>query len=144
LTAEVDSGIGKVRLLNVHLRPPLSDKGSATISALYNSPDIHRKELKQFIRDSGQDIPLIIAGDFNEHEAGKGLSWLFANGFTDALSIYDNSSDTWVWELGYGLQLDDRYDHLIFSKQLKCTGAKVLKIDNASDHMPVLGVFIKK
>ncbi len=144
LTAEVKSDIGKVRLLNVHLRPPLSDQGSATISALYNSPEIHRKELTQFVKQAGTDLPLIITGDFNEHEDGGGLDFLFDKGFTDTLSLYDQSSDTWEWPLGYGIQLDDRYDHLIFSRQLHCTGAKVLHIDNASDHMPVFGVFVNK
>jgi len=142
LTADIETKIGKVRLLNVHLRPPLSENGSATVSALYNSPEIHQKELKQFITETGKSFPLIIAGDFNEHEKGRGLQFLFENGFTDALSLYDQNSDTWIWELGYGLQLDDRYDHLIFNKHLKCTGAEVFHINNASDHMPVTGVFV--
>lgn len=141
LTADVETPIGAVKFLNVHLRPPLSEKGSATVSALYEVPKIHVKEIGYFIEEIDGSGPLIIAGDFNESDNGMAISRLKDNGFTDALSIYDKRSKTWNWELSYGLVLRERYDHIIFSKELKCTGAKVVKV-GGSDHEPVLAVFV--
>lgn len=141
LAADVETPVGEVKFLNVHLRPPLSEKGSATVSALYEVPKIHVKEIGSFMEEINESGPLLIAGDFNESDNGMAICGLIDNGFTDALSIYDKRSKTWNWELSYGVVLRERYDHVIFSKELKCTGAKVVKI-GGSDHEPVLAVFV--
>lgn len=140
LTAEVDTRIGRVRLLNVHLRPPLSDKASVTASAYYKSPDIHRKELAGFMEKLDGSMPLIVAGDFNEHESKDGVGYLLSRGYKDALSQYDRSSKTWRWRVATGIEFSNRYDHIVYSPQLTCTGAKVTRT-GASDHEPVSAVF---
>ena len=141
LTADAETPIGSVKFLNVHLRPPLSERGSATVSALYEVPKIHVKEIKYFMEQVETCGPIIIVGDFNESDNGRAIWGLIDDGFTDALSIYDKHSKTWNWELSYGVALRERYDHIIFSKELKCTGAKVVKV-GASDHEPVLVVLV--
>jgi len=142
LLAEVESPLGAIQILNVHLRPPLSDRGSGTPSALYNSPHIHRRELAGFMKAADQEAPLLIVGDFNESERGKAIQHLLDNGFTDALSLYDRKSDTWFWKVLPGITLDNRYDHILFNGHLACPGAKVSHVA-ASDHMPVCAVLVR-
>ena len=65
LLAEVESPVGLVQVLNVHLRPALSDRGSFAPSAYYDGPEIHLREIEGFLAYTDSDKPLIIAGDFN-------------------------------------------------------------------------------
>jgi len=141
LLAEVKTPVGFVQTINVHLRPSVSDQGSVTASALYYSPQVHREELDHFLAATDATRPLIIAGDFNESEKGIGVRSVMDKGFADALSLFDRRSWTWHWRVGVGITLKKRYDHILFSKELLCTGAKVSRV-NASDHMPVFAVFV--
>ena len=139
LFAEVQTPIGLLQFLNVHLKPPLSNEGSVEISAYYRTPNIHIKEIKEFTAITDFTKPLVIAGDFNENESGNAVQWLRDKGFVDALSVFDPYSKTWEWKISSGVKLKNRYDHIMFSKGLNCTGARVAKVD-ASDHMPVIAV----
>jgi endonuclease/exonuclease/phosphatase family metal-dependent hydrolase len=139
LFAEAQTPIGLLQLLNVHLKPPLSNEGSVEISAYYRTPNIHIKEIKEYTAIVDFSKPLVIAGDFNEDENGRAVRWLIDKGFMDALSAFDQYSKTWEWEIFSGIKIKNRYDHILFSKELNCTGARVVKVD-ASDHMPVIAV----
>ncbi|MHC4545924.1 MAG: endonuclease/exonuclease/phosphatase family protein [Planctomycetota bacterium] len=141
LLAEVRTPIGLVQFLNVHLKPPLSDEGTVRLSALYRTPNIHLKEIEEFVAKTDSTKPLVIAGDFNEDEGGKAIRWLNDKGFMDALSIYDTYTKTWEWKVYGAIRLKNRYDHIMVSKGLDCVGARVTKVD-ASDHMPVLAVIV--
>ena len=141
LFAEAQTPIGLLQFLNVHLKPPLSNEGSVEISAYYRTPDIHMKEIEESFAVTDPTKSLIIAGDFNENENGNAIRWLVDKGFTDALSVFDTYSKTWEWEIFSGFKLKNRYDHIMLSKGLNCTGSRVIKVD-ASDHMPVLAVVI--
>lgn len=141
LLADIQTPIGLIQVLNVHLRPPLSDRGSASVSAYRKSSDIHLKELHGFLTNTDAKKPIIITGDFNEHENKKAMQWLLEQGFTDTLSTYDSYSKTWKWNTSYGITLNNRYDHIVISKHLQCTGARVTQV-KASDHMPVLAVIV--
>ncbi len=143
LLADIQTPIGLVQVLNVHLRPPLSDRGSASVSAYYKTPDIHLRELQGFLAETDAGKPLIITGDFNEHENGKAARWLLEQGFADALSAYDSYTKTWKWNTSFGVTLNNRYDHIVISEHLQCTGAKVTQVE-ASDHIPVLAVIIPR
>ncbi len=141
LIADVVTPIGSLQILNVHLRPPLNDQASATVSAYYESSNIHQKELAYFLQSADLNAPLIIAGDFNENERRKAIQGLLAEGFTDALSLFDTKSQTWTWKVLPGLTLKNRYDHILFNQHLHCTGAKVVDV-KASDHRPVHAVLV--
>lgn len=143
LLADIQTPLGMVQVLNVHLRPALSDQGSFRPSAYYRTPGIHIKELEGFLAYTDAEKPLIIAGDFNEHEDRKAIRWLIDQDFTDVLSVYDTSSKTWVWDTSFGITLDNRYDHIVISKDLQCVGAKVVEV-KGSDHMPVLAVIVAR
>jgi endonuclease/exonuclease/phosphatase family metal-dependent hydrolase len=142
LIADVKTGLGSVQVLNVHLRPPLDDDASVTVSAYCESPEIHHRELACFLQSADVDAPLIIAGDFNENERRKAVRGLLRDGFTDALSLFDRRSETWSWRLFPGFTLKNRYDHILFNRQFHCTGAKVVNV-RASDHRPVLAVLVR-
>jgi endonuclease/exonuclease/phosphatase family metal-dependent hydrolase len=142
LIADVETEIGCVQFLNVHLKPPLTDSGSVSVSAYYDTLDIHRNELSHFLKVVDRNAPLIIAGDFNENEHREAIRDLLNSGFNDALFLYDRKSKTWAWKVMPGITLRNRYDHIIYSKHFHCTGAKVTDV-KASDHMPVLAVFTR-
>lgn len=131
--------IGEIGILSVHLKPPLSNNGSASPYALLNAGNVHAKELQQFFEAIDPATPTIVAGDFNEDESGRACQWLVEQGYTDSLSLFDRKSPTWIWPTSYGIVLKDRYDHIFIKDPLQCTGAGVFRI-KASDHEPVLSV----
>jgi endonuclease/exonuclease/phosphatase family metal-dependent hydrolase len=143
LLAEVDTALGRTQVLNVHLKPPLSRGGSATLSAYRAAPQVHQQELAWFIQHTEKDAPLVIAGDFNENARRAALAQLLANEFSDALAQYDRHAHTWTWRLFPGITLKNRYDHILFSRHFRCTGAAVTKVD-ASDHHPVIAVLVNR
>ena len=135
--------IGDIGILNVHLKPPLSDTGSADIYVYLNAGDVHLMELQQFFEAIDPAVPIVVAGDFNEDESGKACRWLTEQGYTDCLSQFDRKTPTWFWRTSAGFVLKNRYDHIFIASQLHCPGADVFKI-NASDHEPVLAVVQQK
>jgi endonuclease/exonuclease/phosphatase family metal-dependent hydrolase len=141
LRADAQTPIGTIQLLNVHLKPPVSDSGSVSVSAYYEAPEIHLQEISDFLTTTDPNKPLIVAGDFNENEKNRAIRWLLDQGFTDALSTYDKRSKTWIWRTSGGLTLTNRYDHIIVNDHLHCAGAAVIPV-KASDHMPVLAVIV--
>ncbi len=140
ILAVAQTPLGPIQFLNVHLHPPLSEKGSVSVSAYFSTSNTRLEEVKEFAGHVDMNRPLIVTGDFNEKEEGRAVRWLIDKGFADALSLYDTSTYTWSWT-SYGITFRRRYDHIIFSKHLRCTGAKVTKIP-ASDHMPVEAIIV--
>jgi endonuclease/exonuclease/phosphatase family metal-dependent hydrolase len=141
IRAEVETPIGPIQLLNVHLKPPVSEEGLVTASAYYTAPSVHLDELRVFLSTVDTHRPLIIAGDFNENEKAKAIKWLLDQGYQDALSIYDRRTKTWIWPTPLGIKLKNRFDHIIVNSRLMCTGARVINVE-ASDHMPVMAVIV--
>ena len=132
---------GDVQVMNVHLRPPLSDRGSASVGAYYSTRKVRLQELRDLFPHLDPDLPSLVAGDFNEKESAPGVSWLIEQGMADALSQFEPGAVTWKWPVAYGaVTLKGRYDHILCSKHLRCVGARVLPVE-ASDHLPVLAVF---
>ena len=143
LLVEIEAPIGTVQVLNVHLKPPLSERGCVTLRACLEAVGIHCRELSEFLEHVDPDRPLIVAGDFNESEIGVALRSLLSRGFTSALSIFDVRSKTWYWKTALGIIFNDRYDHILYNDCLDCTGAEVAHAPG-SDHMPVRAVMVQK
>ena len=139
----VDTPIGKIQILNVHLKPPLSEEGKFSAAAYLETGDHHKMELERFLGRTDPNQPMIILGDFNENEKGKAISQLIEAGWTDALSRYDKKTNTWIWQTSAGLEIKNRYDHILYNGFLKCTAARVTNIE-ASDHLPVTAVIVQK
>ena len=140
LTATVNTPIGPLQLLNLHLRPSLNDDGSFGLSAYFYMTRTREKEVEGFLKQCPPSPPLIMAGDFNECD-DDAIDFVESQGFINTLNLYDKSSDTWEWPYGI-LTFDDRFDHIYVSPTLTCTGAKVTSVD-ASDHFPVEAVVVK-
>jgi len=132
MQSELITNLGLIHIMNIHLQPPLSDKGKLTPWSYLKSSRNHKKDLSHFISRTDPSRPHIIMGDFNEDN-------LRLKGFNDALSIYDSKSYTWSGTPIPPLVIKKRLDHILFNKHFKCTGAKVADI-SASDHRPVIAV----
>jgi endonuclease/exonuclease/phosphatase family metal-dependent hydrolase len=139
LYVKTTTPLGEIGILNVHLKPPLSEKRGVSLGALLTTPGVHLEEIETYLGQIDLNLPTIVAGDINEHDNGKACKRLEESGFVNALRLFDRKSPTWRWPLGFGLELKNRYDHIFTSPDLQCTGAKVFNL-RASDHEPVLAV----
>jgi endonuclease/exonuclease/phosphatase family metal-dependent hydrolase len=129
---------GTVQVLNVHLRPPVSDRGSWVSGYLSTGADRER-EIKQFYHQRRKELPVIVAGDFNDGEGSGVLRWLQGQGMRNALPQFDSSTPTWQWRVS-AITLRRRMDHIVYGSDLHCYEARVVKA-GASDHYPVIGLF---
>ena len=132
------TAIGPIQVLNVHLRPPVSDSGS-WVSGYFTTRDDREQELERFYRERETQTPLLVMGDFNDHESSRVAQWLKSRGLTNALPQFDRYSPTWKWKTSL-LTLKRRMDHIFYSPELDCTAARVID-SGASDHFPVEAIF---
>jgi endonuclease/exonuclease/phosphatase family metal-dependent hydrolase len=135
----VDTPVGPVQALNVHLRPALSDRGSATPSAYFGTKEIRQQEVQTLHPLLDPAMPAIVLGDFNENDGGPALRWLEERSLTDALRQFDPHTPTWRWRVGL-VTLKQRLDHLYYSHHLDCLDAGVVRV-GASDHDPIVARF---
>lgn len=135
---QFQTAVGAVQMLNVHLRPPVSDRGS-WISGYWTTRDDRQREIERFFARARPNLPLIVAGDFNEGEGGSALNWLRNRGMRNALAEFDRSTPTWEWQTSL-VTLRRRMDHVMYSPELSCYDARVIKA-GASDHFPVIAAF---
>jgi endonuclease/exonuclease/phosphatase (EEP) superfamily protein YafD len=130
--------VGRLQVLNVHLRPPISNSGSA-VSGYLTTPPVREQEIATFAAALDKNLPTLIVGDFNENERGRAVRWLRANGYQSALPQFQPKAQTWRWQTRY-LKLNGRYDHLCYDARLTPLRVEVRNVGR-SDHLPVVGVF---
>jgi endonuclease/exonuclease/phosphatase (EEP) superfamily protein YafD len=133
----VATPIGTVQLVDVHLRPPISDSGS-WVAGYFSTGGFRKQELED-VWPTLADIPTIVAGDFNESEGGDALTLLRERGFESALPQHHPAAHTWRWRTRLGM-LRLRLDHLVYGPGLTATWAEVIDV-GPSDHLPVVAVF---
>jgi endonuclease/exonuclease/phosphatase (EEP) superfamily protein YafD len=124
--------------LNVHLRPPVSDRGSWA-SGYFSTRDDREREIERFYARRRPNLPMIVAGDFNDGERSGVVRWFEQKGMQNALSQFDRSTPTWQWQTSL-LTLRRRMDHILYAPELHCYEARVINA-GASDHFPVVGFF---
>ena len=129
---------GPVQVVNVHLRPPVSDRGS-WVSGYVTTRDDRVREIERFYARREQDVPTLVAGDFNEGESSGVIDWLKQQNLSNALPQFDRYTPTWEWRTSMGT-LRRRMDHIVYSPELHCCSAEVVHA-GASDHFPVQAVF---
>lgn len=134
----IDTAIGSLQILNVHLRPPISDSGS-WVSGYLTTKDDRMREMENFYGQRDPRLPTLVLGDFNDGENSRVLRWLERQGMVNALPEFDSSTPTWEWRYG-GMKLSRRMDHIVYGPNLRCFSAEVLPA-GASDHFPVQAVF---
>ena len=132
---------GPVQVLNVHLRPPVSDRGSFGVSGYFGTGDDRLDELERSFAGLRPNVPAIVAGDFNDHDNSAVMNWLRSKEYMNALPQFDRRTPTWQWRYGL-VTLRRRMDHIVYSPELYCYNAAVLPA-GASDHFPVLAVLGK-
>src|SRR5262245_37106748 len=119
-----ETEFGPVQVLNVHLRPPISDSGS-WVSGYFSTRDDQVREMELFYAKREAGIPILVAGDFNASPNSPVVNWLKQNGLANALPHFDSSTATWHWQYG-PVSLKRRMDHILFSPELHCASARVI------------------
>jgi endonuclease/exonuclease/phosphatase (EEP) superfamily protein YafD len=126
---------GPVQLLNVHLRSMFEGDGLFVTNYAATGND-HVYEMSLFMEGALADVPMIIAGDFNESPDGKAVRWLEARGFQNALSMFKPEQSTWQGG-SVAKSLTMTIDHVMFDGALEPLDAWVGP-KSGSDHRPVV------
>jgi endonuclease/exonuclease/phosphatase (EEP) superfamily protein YafD len=132
--AVVDGPIGKVQLINLHLRPP-SRRGGA-VRGYFESQVDRLRETEAYLALVSKDLPVILAGDFNEDARGRSLQHLLSLGFESVLDRFRPWQPTWRWQTAMG-EVRWQLDHIVLTSPLRATSAWVVD-GGATDHVPVL------
>jgi endonuclease/exonuclease/phosphatase (EEP) superfamily protein YafD len=141
---ELDAPIGRVQVMNVHLRPRIGDSGpnvSGVISGMISTPPIRRREISAYFMHVRPNVPALIAGDFNEAEDESALEYLEEQGFRSALPEFSDD-DTWRWHFSVIGEVERRFDHIAYGQGLEALSARVVRAGR-SDHLPVVAVFAR-
>ena len=137
----LDTAIGPVQVLNIHLRPPVSERGSWVSGYLFTGDD-RLREMERFYSQRRPGLPTLVAGDFNDNPNSPVVRWLENQGMLNALPQFDRHAPTWEYR-GSLVSLRRRMDHIVYSPELHCCSARVRRA-GASDHFPVEAVFAKQ
>jgi endonuclease/exonuclease/phosphatase (EEP) superfamily protein YafD len=113
----VDSPLGTMQLLIVHLRPQLSESGSV-VSGYFSTPPVREEEMRAFFAAVDPALPTIVAGDFNENASGRAIGLLADHGYKNALPEYAGSEPTWRWKTSLG-NVSSQLDHLVYNAELE-------------------------
>lgn len=131
----VDSPLGAVQVLNVHLHPPLDDDGSV-VRGYFASQDVRVDEIAAYVAGLDGELPTLIVGDFNEERDGKALAYLHRRGLASALPQFAPSANTWRWTTSVGT-VRQQLDHVVHDPSLVPIDATVIP-GGRSDHLAVV------
>jgi endonuclease/exonuclease/phosphatase (EEP) superfamily protein YafD len=134
----VDTPLGPVQVLAVHLHPPLSEGGSV-VSGYFTTPSVRREEIESFAAGLDDSLPTLVVGDFNEPAGGGAVQFLARSGLRSALPEFHAGANTWQWTTSVGT-VHSQLDHIVYDPRLRPLDARVLPVGN-SDHRPVVAVF---
>lgn len=124
---------GPLQVLNVHLRPMVSESGS-WVSGYFSTDHYRTRELDAYLPTLDRTLPTLVAGDFNEDVHNEGLRGLLDLGFESALAERDPGAKTWRWQ---GVPVTLRLDHVVCDRRaFEIVSAEVIQRGN-SDHLPV-------
>lgn len=135
-----ETALGPVQVINVHLRPPISDRGS-WVSGYFTTDDDRQLEMEKFHARREPQTPTVILGDFNDGENSAVVRWLKGKGLSNALPQFDRYNPTWQWQTSV-VTLKRRMDHIFYPPEFDCTAARVIPA-GASDHFPVEAILTK-
>lgn len=137
------TSLGEVDVLQVHLRPPLSESGSI-VSGYLSTPVVREREITHYLDQIAareMALPKLIVGDFNESD-GRAIAHLSTHGMRSVLPEFAPRQHTWRWQTPLG-QLQKRLDHVVYDpRTLTPHDARALD-SGRSDHLPVLATFVK-
>ena len=133
-----DTALGKVQVLNVHLRPNVSDSGSV-VGGLFTTPAVREREMESYVKLIDKRLPALVVGDFNETANGLAVGRLAALDMRSALPTVGGPQATWHWQTSLG-EVKKQFDHVVFGDKLTLAGAHVRRVGR-SDHFPVVATF---
>jgi len=140
----------RIKIANVHLRPPVELDGSAYLSTARVTGLIRKSEIKE-IMSKHSDTNMIV-GDFNENDYCCAIRTICTVISENNQQIYEDAlhrfvpfyKETHRWPF-YKMTLFKRLDHILYRKgsQWICDGCGVISgyEELASDHQPVLARF---
>ena len=135
----VETPIGPIQVLLVHLRPPVSRRGG--LSSYFGIDEIHAAELAGFEAKCDADVATMVVGDFNEGDEGGAISWLRERGYRSVLPQFRPGQETWRYESSMYGQTIDTLDHIVYdTARFRPLNATVSYLGN-SDHLPVTAIF---
>jgi endonuclease/exonuclease/phosphatase (EEP) superfamily protein YafD len=134
----LDSPLGKLQALNVHLRPQVSDSGSV-VSGYFTTDTIRERQIGRYVEYLDQGLPTLIVGDFNENRSGDAVARLLQKGYKSALPEFSPYQATWRWKTSLGT-VTSQLDHIAYDRKLEPVSVWVLRA-GASDHLPLVGIF---
>jgi endonuclease/exonuclease/phosphatase (EEP) superfamily protein YafD len=132
----VETPLGSIQVLNVHLHPPLDEAGSVVRGYLASKP-VRVDEISSYLEGLDGELPTLIVGDFNEDRNGRALAYLRERGLRSALPELDPDADTWQWTTSSGTTFREQLDHVVVDHSLIPIAATVLP-GGRSDHRAVL------
>jgi endonuclease/exonuclease/phosphatase (EEP) superfamily protein YafD len=135
----LQTNLGRVQVLNVHLRPPISDGGS-WLAGYFSTRENRLEEIEYHLARIDRALPTLVVGDFNEEGDGLALQRLGEVGFDDAIAHFAPKQRTWEWKLPSGITLHFQLDHVLYDARLEPLQAHVVEAGR-SDHKPVWADF---
>lgn len=135
----VDTPLGRIQLLDVHLKPPMSDSGSWVVG-FFSTRNQRLSEAMQHAGSLDRSLPTIIAGDFNEESSGKALAYLDDQGYVDATVQFAGARRTWEWPVG-SITLRFQLDHILYDTRLIAIAGGIVE-RGRSDHKPIWADFV--
>ena len=135
----VDSPLGKVQVLTVHLHPMVTDDGSF-VRGYLSTGGLRTSEMGEYVKTLDPDLPTLVVGDFNENAKGGAVAILTERGFRTALPEFAPGAKTWHWNTSVG-ELRQQLDHVAYDTRLEPLDVRVMK-EGRSDHDPVLATFV--
>ena len=136
----LDTNVGRIQVLNVHLRPPMSDGGSWVVG-YFSTRDTRLHEIEAHVKSLAPSLPTLVVGDFNEEADGLAVQALAKRGFVDAISTQHGNTPTWHWPL-QGITLQFQLDHLLHDARLVATTSTIVSAGR-SDHFPIWADFVR-
>ncbi|MCB9537896.1 MAG: endonuclease/exonuclease/phosphatase family protein [Myxococcales bacterium] len=135
----VETPMGPVQVLQVHLRPPISRRGG--VGSYFEIDEIHALEVETFSDRCLEDTPTLVVGDFNEAEDGGAITWLTARGYRSILPQFRPGQETWRYAKSLYGQTVDTLDHIVYDTQAFVPLNATVSYVGNSDHLPVVAMF---
>lgn len=130
----LDTKLGRIQVLNVHLRPPMSDGGSWVVG-FFSTRDDRLREIQYHVEALDPRLPTLIVGDFNEEGDGRAIGFLRDRGYADAIAQHAGTTRTWEWPVG-SLTLRFQLDHILHDAHFIPVRGAVVEAGR-SDHKPI-------
>lgn len=131
----IDGPLGRMQVLNVHLRPPMSDGGSYVVG-FFSTRDDRLREIEYHLATLDPALPTLIVGDFNEERDGLAMKRLAAIGYHDAVAQFRGTQPTWSWPVSSAVTLRFQLDHLLYDDRWIAARAHIVD-GGRSDHKPI-------